>query len=129
MKKIAFLFCFVAFAKFGFSQDYSDKQNMKVVTTREAAYPKGEQELYDYIFKNVKYSEDSKNAKAEGNVMVSFNVQPDSSVTNALVLSGVGYGIDEEVTRLLKELKFEPAIRNSLPVKMNVVYTFPVRAH
>ncbi len=130
MKKLILMSAFLGAAFLGYSQEeYNDKQNMEVVTTREASYSEGEQALYKYIFKNVDYSDESKAADIEGNVMVSFNVQADGSVTNTVVLSGVGYGINEEVTRLLKELKFIPAIRNGLKVKMNLVYDFPVRAH
>ncbi len=139
MRKIVLLSTFV----FGFAsvfaqneesngyqkKEYDDSQNMEVVTTREASYPEGEQALFKYVFDNVNYSEESKIVKAEGNVMVSFNVNPDSTVSNAFVLSPVGYGIDEEVVRLLKGMKFLPAVRNEMLVKMNLVYTFPVRAH
>lgn len=129
MKKITLLASLMISSLWLVAQEYNDKQNFEVKTTQEAQYPEGEQVLYKYIFDNVNYSEESKAADIEGNVMVSFNVQPDSSVTNAFVLSGVGYGIDEDVVRLLKELKFAPSIRNGLKVKMNLVYTFPVRAH
>jgi len=129
MKKIAFLTFLSGLSFCVNAQDYNDKQNMEVKTTQEAHYPEGEDVLYKYIFDNVNYSDEAKAAYIEGNVMVSFNVQADSSVTNTFVISGIGYGIDEEVVRLLKELKFAPSIRNGLKVKMNLVYTFPVVAH
>ena len=130
MKKIALLSVLSLFTFFANAQEkYNDKQNFEVKTTQEAHYPAGEKVLYDYIFKNINYPEATKAAYLEGNVMVSFNVQADSSVTNTFVISGVESTIDSEVVRLLKELKFAPSVRNGLKVKMNLVYTFPVRAH
>lgn len=107
----------------------TDSQNMEVVTNQEPFYPKGEQALYTHVLYNVKYSEESKKKLIEGEVTLSFDVMPDSSVAHPIVISGVGYGIDEEVQRLVKELKFAPAIQNGMRIKMSVMYTFPVKAH
>lgn len=111
------------------AQDYSDKQNIKVVVEQDAHYPKGEMALYQYIFKNIKYSEEAKTNKAEGEVMASFFVESDSTIKSVNVLKGMGYGIDEEVKRLLMEMKFAPAIQNGEPIRMNLMMNFPVRAH
>jgi periplasmic protein TonB len=106
-----------------------DPQNMTVVTNQEPFYPKGEQALYTHVFYNVKYSEEAKKKYIEGEVTLSFDVMPDSTVKNTNVVTGLGYGIDEEVQRVVKTLKFAPAIQNGTKMKMNVMYTFPVKAH
>ena len=107
----------------------SDKQNMEVKTDQEPFYPKGEQALYTHVLYNVKYSEEAKKNYIEGEVTLSFDVMPDSTVTNPIVISGLGYGIDDEVKRVVKTMKFAPAIQNGMRVKMNVMYNFPVKAH
>ena len=130
MKKITLLSILCLFVVFANAQEeYNDKQNMEVKTTREAHFPDGEKALYEHVFKNIKYTEEDKAAYLEGNVTISFNVQPDSSVTSTFVISGVNPAIDGEVKRILKELKFAPSIRNGLKVRMNLVYTFPIAAH
>ena len=129
MKRILIMTIIAFIGTIGFAQDYDDKQNMEVVTTREAQYEDGEEELYKFMFKEVNYSEEAKTAKSEGNVQVSFRVNPDGSIANAFVLSGVEPSIDKEVVRILKTLKFLPAIRNGMKVKMSLIYNFPVRAH
>lgn len=106
-----------------------DPQNMEVKTNQEPFYPKGEQALYTHVLYNVKYSEEAKKKYIEGEVTLSFDVMPDSTVINPVVISGLGYGIDEEVKRVVKELKFAPAIQNGMKMKMNVMYNFPVKAH
>lgn len=129
MKKIVLLVSVLKIAGLAFSQNYSDPQNMKVIVEQDAHFPKGEMALTQYIFKNINYSQEAKDNDIEGSVMVSFMVNPDSSVNNIVILSGLGFGIDDEVKRLLSELKFVPAIENGVPGKENIVYNFPVRAH
>ncbi len=110
------------------AQTTTDKQNMQV-TTQDAFYPKGEQALYTYIMYNVKYSEESKKNLITGNVELSFDVMPDSTVKNARIISDVGYGVGEEVKNLVEKLKFAPAIMMGIKVKSNLIMDFPVKAH
>lgn len=107
----------------------ADKQNIKVVTNTEPSFPKGDNALFTYVYMNLKYSEESKKKYIEGEVTLSFDVKPDSTVTNAFVISGVGYGVDEEVKRLIQTLKFSPGVQNGMVIKMNTMYTFPIKAH
>ena len=128
MKKF-FLLLTIAISSSGlFAQD-NDPQNIKIVTTQEPAYPKGELELYKYVLMNVNYSEESKKKYVEGEVMMSFWVNTDSTIMNSKIISGIGYGIDEEVKRVVEGLKFSPGMQNGKARKMNVIMTFPVKAH
>ena len=129
MKNVILLFAFVLAGSALFAQDSKDPQNIKVVTTKEPSYPKGEDELYKYVLMNVKYSEESKKKYVEGEVMLSFWVDTDSTVSNTKVISGIGYGIDEEVKRVVEGIKFSPGQQNGKARKMNLVVTFPVKAH
>jgi len=106
----------------------SDKQNMQV-TTQDAFYPKGEQALYTYVLYNVKYSEAAKKNYVQGNVSLSFDVMPDSTTKNVKIISDVGFGVGEEVKKLVEKLKFSPAIQMGIKVKMNLIMNFPVKAH
>ena len=126
MKKSAFLLMFIAFSVAGIAQD---KQNIKVVTSTEPSYPGGDNVLYSYVMNNLKYPDEAIKKYISGEVMVSFDVKADSVVSNVIVISGVGYGVDEEVKKLIQTLKFIPAVQNGVVVKMNTMYTFPVKAH
>ncbi len=132
MKKI-FLFSFLIFSVCGFSQNKTDKsndkQNMTVTTSQDAFYPKGEQALYNYVLMNAKYSEDAKKNFVTGDVELSFDVMPDSSVTNVKVIHDVGYGVGDEVKKIVSQLKFAPAIMMGVKVRTNVMMDFPVKAH
>jgi TonB family protein len=81
------------------------------------------------VYSNIRYSEEAKKKYLEGEVTLSFDVKTDSTVTNTIVISGLGYGVDEEVKRIVQKLKFSPAKQNGIIVKMNTMYTFPIKAH
>ncbi len=127
MKSFLFSCIFLFASCFVFAQ--ADKQNIKVVTNSEPSFPKGDNALYSYVYMNLKYSEESKKKYIQGEVTLSFDVKPDSAVTNAVVISGVGYGVDEEVKKLIQTLKFSPGVQNGVVIKMNTMYTFPIKAH
>lgn len=128
MKKIlfaSFLVCFFS----ALSMAQTDKQNMKVQTDSEPMYPKGDQALYTEILTTLHYPEEAVKKYVEGDITVSFDVKPDSTVNNILIIKGVGYGVDEELKKKLATLKFAPAVQNGMKVRMNTMYTFPVKAH
>lgn len=107
----------------------TDAQNKKVETDAEPRFPKGDQVLYALILNDLEYSKEAKAAYAEGEVSVSFDVLPDSTVSNIQVISGVGYGIDDAVKKRLAGFKFAPGVQNGMAVRMNTMYSFPVKAH
>jgi len=126
MKRQVLFILFFAFTTFVVAQD---KQNIKVVANAEPTYPKGDNALYTYVYMNLKYSPESIKKYIAGEVTISFDVKADSTVTNAMIISGVGYGVDEEVKKLIQTLKFSPGMQNGMAIKMNTMYTFPVKAH
>ena len=106
----------------------SDKQNM-TVTSQDAFYPKGDQALYTYVMMNTKYSEEAKKNYVSGDIELSFDVMPDSSLANVKVIHDLGYGVGDEVKKLVEKLKFAPAIMMGVKVRTNVLMDFPVKAH
>jgi protein TonB len=102
--------------------------NFNVVTEQEPTFPGGDQNLFNYFLNNIHYSDADIANKLRGTVMVSFDVMPDSSLTNLAVLSGINKGIDEEILQLVKNLKYVPGIENGTVTKMNVILTVNVRA-
>lgn len=114
---LVFLCCF------GFSQG-----NFTVVHQREAHYPEGDTAFQNYFNRNLKYNQTAFEKRLYGSVMVSFNVMPDSTLTDVTVLSGVGSGVDEEVAALLKPMKFVPAIANGVNVRSNMIVSVTIKA-
>lgn len=130
LKKNIIIVILSLFSISGFAQETKpDKQNKQVVTDTEPSFPKGDNELYQYVLYNLNYSEESKKKYIEGEVTLSFDVKADSTVSNMVLISGLGYGIDDEVKKLIGKLKFIPGVQNGFPIKMNTMYSFPVKAH
>lgn len=108
MKKtiILFSFCFftvlIAFAQGNFPINYN----------QDAHYPKGDTALMVYFFKTINYSDEAIKNKVEGEAIFSLTVMPDSSITEIIPLSNIGYGIEKQVADLLKKLRYAPAIIN-----------------
>jgi len=123
MKKIIFITLVLVSLK-----NYA-QQNSKVITNSEPSYIQGDDELYKYMYFNLKFTEEAKSKNIEGEVTVSFDVKTDSTTTNIVIFKGLGYGIDEEIKKIITQLKFIPAMQNGIPVKMNTMYSFPIKAH
>jgi TonB family protein len=111
-----------------FSQEGDKQVNFSMTTQQEAYYPKGDKALFEYFNKNIKYNQYAADKKITGTVIISFYVQADSTIVDASVLSGLGYGIDEEVIRCIKQLKFAPAIMNKTQMRSNVILNVNVKA-
>jgi len=111
------------------TKPYNDSQNMKVETTRESGYPKGDHALFEYLFQHIKYSEEAKKNKAEGEVTIAFFVEQDSSLSNFKILKDVGFGCGEAVKEALSKVKYTPAMVNGTLMRSKQILNVPVRAH
>jgi len=106
-----------------------EKQNLIVETNQEPYYPKGESELYEFVNRNIQYSESAKSNKLNGTVTLSFDVKADSTIINPLVIQGIDPDIDDQLKIVIVKLKFAPAIQNGFKMKMNIMMNFPLSAH
>ncbi|MGH9404926.1 MAG: energy transducer TonB [Terriglobia bacterium] len=72
------------------------------------------------------YTEQAREAKYQGDVVLLIVVQPDGSVSNAQVVKPAGLGLDESALKTVRSWKFKPGMRNGLavPVQMQVDVTF-----
>lgn len=101
--------------------------NQEVKINQEAQFPGGDQALVQYIYQNIKWPEATKGNLIMDEMNISLDVLPDSNSTNIVVLKKVGFGIDEEVIRLIKKSKFIPSIQNGTAVKMNLMFVIPIQ--
>lgn len=102
--------------------------NFTFKTDQLPFYPAGDVALFTYFYNTIAYSDSAISKKVSGEVMLSFYVMPDSTLADIIVLSGVGYGIDEEVVKAITPLKYAPGVIEGDRVKMNVILNVPVRA-
>ncbi len=127
MKKVLLLFFTLSVWLIGFSQDYSDPQNMDVDYNRDAEYPGGMNNFIVDVWNQMGYTQEAIDALVDGEIMVSFDIEPDSTVSGISIISGLGYGVDEEFTRILQNMKFNPALVEGNAVKMNMMLNVPIR--
>ena len=62
-----------------------------------------------FIATHKKYPQEALEANIQGTVVLRYAINHKGIVTSAKVISGLGYGCDEEAIRLVKLLKFEVA--------------------
>lgn len=110
-------------------EGYGDSQNIEVIQTREAHYPEGDVAFYTLFYYNIKYTKEAIADTIRGEVTVSFMIEADSTITEIKLLKDVGYGCGEEIVRILKGLKFVPAVELGTPVRTNLMLSIPIQAH
>ncbi len=57
----------------------------------------------------------------QGSVTLRIVVDTEGNVTDARVLKGLGWGLDEEAARTVQKWKFKPGMRNGVPVHVAVL--------
>ena len=88
-------------------------------------FPGGFAGLMQYLNTNVRYPEDTKEAGAQGNVIVSFIVEKDGSISNAKVTKPTYSSLDEEALRVINAMpKWTPGKQNGEAVRAK--YSLPV---
>jgi TonB family protein len=72
------------------------------------------------------YTAEAKKKKIEGSVTLLIVVDKKGEVTNAKVIKGLGYGLDENAVVAVKEWRYKPAEKDGEPiaVKMEVSVDF-----
>ena len=125
MKYIVPIFVFfssTAMAQTGENYDYN--KNIKMKADSDPAYPAGENAMYELVFNKLEFPRE----KINGESMINFDVNPDSTLSGFSVIKEVGFGIDQSIINILKELKFSPGTINGKPVLKNMVLSFPIEA-
>lgn len=89
-------------------------------------YPGGMDKLYDFIGRSIKYPSSAADNEIQGTVNLSFIVEKDGSLSNFSVDKKLGFGIEEEATRVMKlSKKWNPATQNGRPAR--VKYSVPIK--
>ena len=88
-------------------------------------FPGGEQALYEFLAKNIKYPQAAKDSNIQGKVFVQFVVEKDGSITNAKVGRDIGGGCGEEALRVVKMMpKWKPGDQRG--VKIRTQFNLPI---
>ncbi len=74
---------------------------------KKPIYPGGKKALQLFITQNLKYPSEALTEKIEGTVVLKYTVNHKGKVIETKVISGLGYGCDEEAERVVSLLEFE----------------------
>jgi len=99
------LLIFILSLKLSFSQNFTP------------AHPYGEQNLLeDFLCSEVTYPDQALKQKIEGEVVISFKVEKDGTVSHVMVKEEISTELEAEALRLFSMLLWEPAVSFGQPV-------------
>lgn len=89
-------------------------------------FPGGQEAMYEFLRKNIRYPTMAREAGIQGTVFVTFVVEPDGSITNVEVVRGIGGGCDQEAVRVVRSMPpWNPGKQRGQAVR--VQFNLPVR--
>jgi protein TonB len=103
-----------------------EEEQIFTIVEQMPSFPGGEQKLFEYLGKTIKYPQMATDAGISGVVYVTFVVGKDGKITDVKVLRGIGGGCDEEAIRVVKSMPpWQPGKQRGKPV--TVQYNLPIR--
>ncbi len=72
----------------------------------------------------IAYPDEAKRADVEGPVRLKITVDFEGHVSDVVVMSGPGYGLDQAAAAAMRRFKFKPALKNGEAVSTTFVYTY-----
>lgn len=98
------------------------------VKNEEARYKFGEDSLYKYINAKLYASPEYKSVKADGHVLISFEVNYDKKVMNTAIIEGTGTAVDIAIKDIILGIKdFLPAQQNGIDYRSEIIMDIPVK--
>lgn len=99
------------------------------VNNREAYFIHGEDSLFRKIYSQLSISDEAVQNQLNKTATISFKVNFDGKVLDFTSIEKVGFGIDEQLTKLIAQEKFEPATQNGVKYRSEIILDVPVKAN
>ena len=88
-------------------------------------YPGGLEAMGKYLSENISYPEEAKDKNIKGRVFISFVVEKDGSVTDVMLMRGIGEPCDSEALRVVRAMpNWKPGMQDGKPVRVH--YVLPI---
>ena len=101
-----------------------------VVVEKMPEFAGGTDALMRYLRTHLRYPGAALAAQAEGRVYVSFVVQADGTIADVAITKGLGYGLDEEAQRVVRQMPtWTPGqqAHHAVPVRFTLPITFRIQ--
>ena len=110
-------------------QEYNIEGNDTIyyIVDQDAQFPGGQDEMFAYITKNLKFPDVLIEEDLEGRVFVNFQVNKDGSLSQIKVLKSLEPSVDQYVVEFTSNMPtWEPAMKKGIPVctKYTLPYSF-----
>lgn len=127
MKKLCCFLVTIAFSvTISFAQKTDKNKEVFEVVDQKPEYPGGLKAMYAFIGKNLKYPKEAEKANISGSILVKLLIEEDGSISDITFLKTPGFGLDEEVTRVIKAMpRWTPAKKGNQPVSTS--FLLPIR--
>jgi len=101
-------------------------QQIFTIVEQMPEFPGGEEELFKYLGKNIKYPSMARENGITGTVYVTFVVEGSGEISDVKKLRGIGGGCDEEAMRVVKAMpSWKAGKQNGKSVR--VQYNLPIK--
>jgi len=96
---------------------------------KQPNYQGGNKAMDEFIKNHLRYPEEAMENKIEGTVAVEVDIDVFGKVSGAKVKHGIGYGCDEEATRLVQLLQFDKKRYKGMHVVFHKTINIHFRLH
>lgn len=108
-----------------YDQPVEEKENVDEIflVVEQSAVPVGGYEtFYKYVNDRLTYPAQARRMRIQGRVFIEFVVDRDGSLTNVVVVKGIGAGCDEEAQKIIQESPpWTPGKQRGKPVRQRMV--------
>ena len=126
MKKL-FLIMLLAFVSVNAYSQSDDADNYVYnMVDQSAKFQDGYNSIIKFVQENIKFPAEAKENNVHGKLMLSVVVEKDGSLSDIKIKKGLGYGLDEEIVRIIKMMpKWQPAQHKGKTVRQSQTILIP----
>ncbi len=126
MKKL-FLIMLLAFVSVNaYSQSDDADNDVYNMVDQSAKFQDGYNSIIKFVQENIKFPAEAQENNVHGRLMVSVIVEKDGSLSDIKIKKGLGYGLDEEIVRIIKMMpKWQPAQHKGKTVRQSQTIVIP----
>jgi hypothetical protein len=109
----------------GMAQDTADNDKVFAIVDEMPSFPEGNDELFNFIRKNIKYPQDLVNSGLSGKVIIQFVVTKEGKIKDPKVFSSFSPIATKEAMRIMDMMPtWKPGKHRGVPVNVSFIIPF-----